>query len=110
MCSFDICSLFTNIPLEETINLCLDALYRDDFIKQPPVPETLLKKMLLKATTEVEFSFNEDMYRQVDGVAMGSPLGPVLANIFVGFCETKIAKEDFPELYHRYVDDTFFYF
>ena len=100
MCSFDICSLFTNIPLDETINLCLDALYRDDFIKQPPVPETLLKKMLLKATTEVEFSFNDDMYRQVDGVAMGSPLGPVLANIFVGFCETKIAKEDLPELYH----------
>ena len=64
----------TNIPLQETINLCLDALYRDDSIKQRPVPETLLKKMLLKATTEVEFSFNNDMYRQVDGVAMGSPL------------------------------------
>ena len=67
----------------------------------------MLKKLLFKATTEVEFSFNDTLYKQVDGVAMGSPLRPVLANIFVGFCESKIDPSEFPALYKRYVDDTF---
>ena len=42
------------------------------------------------ATRGVEFSFNNFMYKQIDGVAMGSPLGPALANIFVGFYEQKL--------------------
>lgn len=107
MCSFDIASLFTNIPLAETIDICLDALYRNQQLSPPSVPEALLKKLLFKTTTEVEFSFNNILYKQVDGVAMGSPLGPVLANIFVGFCESKVDPTAFPLLYRRYVDDTF---
>ena len=34
MCSFDIVSLFTNIPLSETIQICLDSLYRDEEMKK----------------------------------------------------------------------------
>ena len=69
MCSFDVTSLFTNMPLNETLQICLDALYRDEQIPKPTVPENLSKKMLLKATTDVEFSFNNKIYKQVDGVA-----------------------------------------
>ena len=60
------------------------------------------------ATFSVEFSFNNNMHRQIDGVTMGSPLGLALANIFVGYQEAKlfnIAKR--PLVYFRYVDDTF---
>ena len=42
------------------------------------------------ATSSVEFSFNDTMYRKTDGVAMESPLSPALANIFVGYQETKL--------------------
>ena len=42
---------------------------------------------MLIATLGLEFSFNNKMYKQLDRVAMGSPLGPALANIFVGFHE-----------------------
>ena len=107
MCSFDVTSLFTNVPLKETLQVCLDALYRDKEIPRPTMPEELLKKLLIKATTEVEFSFNGELYKQVDRVAMGSPLGPVLANIFMGYIESGIPEEKLPLLYDRFVDDAF---
>ena len=55
----------------------------------------------------MEFSFDGKMYRQIDVVAMGLPLGPVLANTFLGFCESLIPEDKWRDLYRRYVDDTF---
>ena len=48
------------------------------------------------------------MYRQTDGVPMGSPLVPALTNIFVGYQKTKLfLNVKNPLIYQRYVDDTF---
>ena len=62
-------------------------------------------------TKSVSFSFNEIIYRQIDGISMGSRLGPILANVFVGFHE-RLLFEKFPKpfFYLRYVDDTFLTF
>ena len=66
------------------------------------------------ATFSVEFSFNNNMYRQIDRVAMGLPLGPVLdsffsqiANRFEKKLFSRIAKL---QIYFRYVDNTFVIF
>ena len=59
-------------------------------------------------TSGVEFSFNDIVYKQTDGVSMGSPLGPALANIFVGFYEEKLFSQiSKPSTCFRYIDDTF---
>ena len=66
---------------------------------------------MLIATRGVEFSFNNQIYKQIDGVAMGSPLGPALANIFMGFHESRLFYNTVkPGVYFRYVDDTFVIF
>ena len=109
-CSFDISSLFTNVPLAKTIEICADALYNYDSMA-PSFPRNIFVKLMQLATSSVEFSFNNIMHRQIDGVAIGSPLSPALANIFAGYQEAKlfnIAKR--PLVYFRYVDDTFVVF
>ena len=66
---------------------------------------------MLIATRGVEFSFNNQMYKQLDGVAMGSPLVPALANIFVSFHESRLFNTTAkPGVYLRYVDDSFVIF
>ena len=89
LCSFDISSLFTNVPLAETIQICADSLY-NDFLTPLPLPRNVFVELMNLATSSVEFTFNNNMHRQIDGVAMGSPLGPALANIFVGYQEVKL--------------------
>ena len=109
MCSFDASSLFTNVPLDETIKICSEALY-DQSDSQPLIPKDVFVELMKSATSSVEFSFsfNNIMYKQTDGVAMGSPLDPALANIFVGYYEEKLfSQTQKPSTYFRYVDDTF---
>ena len=92
MCSFDVSSLFTNVPLDETIKICSEALY-DQSNSRPVIPKDVFVELMKSATSSVEFSFNNTMYKQTDGVAMGSPLGPALANIFVGYYEEKLFSQ-----------------
>ena len=49
----------------------------------------LVLKLFLFATSQTHFILNNKFYNQIDGVAMGFPLAPVLANIFIGFYESK---------------------
>ena len=105
MASFDVKSLFTNVPLNEVIEICVEMMYK---IEKPTISKENLKRLLNLATSGVQFSFNSLIYSQHDGIAMGSPLGPTLANIFMGYIEKKIIPSFKSKLrYFRYVDDCF---
>ena len=82
MASLDVYSLFTKIPLDKTIDICVDSLYKDDE-NTPKIPKDVFRDLLTVATKESLFMFNNKFYKQIDGVAMGSPLGSALANIFM---------------------------
>ena len=47
-------------------------------------------ELLTIATKDQLFQFNGDLYKQIDGVAMGSPLGPLMANTFMCSIEEKL--------------------
>ena len=104
--SYDVCSLYTSIPLAETIDIAVDLLFE----KNPgfKISKADLRKLFQFATSGVHFMFQGKFYDQVDSVAMGSPLGPVLANLFMGYHAQKWLQS-FEEcelvLYRRYVDD-----
>lgn len=94
--------------LKETIDICADELFRGKNTLNGGLDRPAFVQLMELATCSVEFSFDGVMYQQVDGVAMGSPLGPTLANIFLGFYEeTALADVNGPMFYCRYVDDTF---
>ena len=70
--SFDVTSLFTNVPVDFIINLILDSVFRinDEF---NGLNRRRMKKLLEWVVKTTTFQFNGRFYRQVDGVAMGSP-------------------------------------
>ena len=87
MASLDVDSLFTNVSLDKTIDICVGNLYNDN--ENPlNIPEYDFRNLLKIATKESFFLFNNKCYKQVDSVAMGSPLGPALANIFMSSFES----------------------
>ena len=82
MASLDVESLFTNVPLNETINSCVSDPHNENLYNGKVSKRDLFKR-LETATSESSFIFDYLLYKQIDGVAMGSPLAPTLANAFL---------------------------
>ena len=70
-----------------------------------------MKKLLLLYTKNIHFTFKNNIYQQKDDVAMGSPLGSVLAEIFMAHLERIFMPklEKFMKPRKRYADDTITY-
>ena len=102
--SYDVESLFTNVPVIETIDFILDEIYVHN--KLPKLCSRLIfKRLLLRLTTESTFIFQSSYYKQTDGCTMGGPYSVIFSNI----CLTKLEREKVkplnPPFYKRFVDD-----
>ena len=108
--SYDVSSLFTNIPVQETIQLICDAWYRGD-IEPPtlgtqPLSEDSLTKLLSQVTQMVRFTFGDKLLIQKDGLAMGSVLSGSFATVFMGAQEKRLfSSTPRPKSYRRFIDD-----
>ena len=100
-------NLFTNVPLKETVDIILTKVYDEKKI-DTKIPKSILKELLYLCTKPVHFKFNNEIYIQCDGVAMESPFGLLLPNIFISLEDNTLPKlELYLRNWKRYMDDTF---
>jgi hypothetical protein len=97
--SFDIVSLFTNVPVQDTL----------DIIKKSENIDSNFFPLIEHCLTSTYFQFQGEFYEQTSGAAMGSPISPIIANIFMEHFENEVLKNAplKPSTWFRYVDDTF---
>ena len=106
--SFDGKSLFTNFPLDTAIDIILKHIYDKQGFKTN-IQRKDMKDLILLCTRNVHFTFNDNICIQTDGVAMGSPLDPVLAGIMMVELESTMVQKlnNHISFWKRSVDDTF---
>ncbi|XP_050710737.1 uncharacterized protein LOC126995291 [Eriocheir sinensis] len=101
--SLDVESLFTNVPVDRTIDYIINRIYYNDSTPNLDIPEDVIRGLLECCTKEAPFICPRgNRYQQIDGVAMGSPLGVLFANFFMGCIEEETFKNtEKPEIYCR---------
>ena len=108
--SYDVKALFTNVPVDETIQYLVDKAFANNWFNEVyglDLTKNNLIELLEIATKHQLFQFDGQLYQQIDGVAMGSPLGPFMANALMCSVEERLeTQEKIPDYYKRYVDDT----
>ena len=90
---YDGSALFTSVPIDPALNTIKDPLDKDTTLKERTVMEVgdiiLLLEFCLK---NAYFSFQGQFYEQVEGAAMGSPVSPIVANLYMEYLEQKALK------------------
>ena len=95
--SYDVSSLFTNVPVDETIKSIAERAFENDWFNKEHnlnITKSDLTELLRIATKNQLFQFEGNLYEQVDGVAMSSPLGPLMDNAFMCNIEKPLETEN----------------
>ena len=114
MVSLDVDALFNNIPSDQTFDIWMKKLFKtlDTLVKG--ISKNGFHDLINLASKKPFFTFNKKFFIQVDGVAVVSPLGPILANIFLSNHQENWLNRcpiRFKSSFHRrYVDDIFVLF
>ncbi|BHF83210.1 hypothetical protein SprV_0802635200 [Sparganum proliferum] len=106
MVSFDVVSLFTSIPKELAMRVVDDLLKRRYDEEGKPFKRRHAME-LLDYCLRTYFTFNGQIYEQIQGAPMGSPISGYLAEAVLQELETRVFQTYKPKFWMRYVDDTF---
>jgi hypothetical protein len=110
----DVCSLYTVINHDEGLEACKGALGKRSQTDKKKMPTKILTTLILKILKSNCFSFLGRFFLQICGTAMGTPMAPSYANIFMTAVETKILLEYEkqtglkPMIWYRFLDDIIF--
>ena len=108
--SYDIKALYPSVPQDEAIQVVYDELKQDQHLNKRTnmSPESIIRLFRL-CVEKTYFMFNGKLYLQVNGLAMGASTSGFVADIYIYRLEKKALDTfvDPPDIWKRYVDDTF---
>ena len=88
--TLDVTSLYTNIPREEGLDACREALDTREVLDSPTDYIINLIDLVFKTNN---FSFDNTHYLQKHGTAMGTRMAPSYANLFMGRLERDVLQQ-----------------
>ena len=103
--TLDVKSLYTSIPLKKGLSDTLKWLFKSSPQKYHPIIREFISGSLELILFNNLFEFGEKAFRQVKGVAMGSPIGPSFANTYLLNVDNVISHTPGILKYFRYIDD-----
>ena len=110
MVSYDVRALFTSVPIKPALEVIEKLLKEDpDLQKRTTMTTKHIMDLLEFCLRSTYFTFRGKFYEQVEGAAMGSPISPIVANLFMENFEKRALQSspNPPLLWKRFVDDTF---